>query len=159
MNILSLGGGASISWTSPYLSLLQSEDKSPLGKAISASEASWIGSLLAIGALSGSFFFGWLSEKFGRFRALNFAAVPQIVSAINGYGDARFEKNFRFRFGGSLSSSVQALSGFASVDCLQASPLEALLLWFHCISPRFHKITSEARPVHSSFCLRISACF
>lgn len=49
-NILSLGVGASISWSSPYLSVLQGQD-SPLGAAITPSEASWIGSFLAIGKL------------------------------------------------------------------------------------------------------------
>jgi hypothetical protein len=50
-NILSLGVGASISWSSPYLSVLQVQD-SPLGAAITSSEASWIGSFLAIGSLT-----------------------------------------------------------------------------------------------------------
>lgn len=81
VNILSLGVGASISWTSPYLPILQTE-LSPLGEAITTSQASWIGSLLAVGALLGSFFYGWLSEKLGRHGSLIAAAVPQIVSFI-----------------------------------------------------------------------------
>lgn len=76
-NILSLGVGASISWTSPYLSVLKG-DKSPLDQAITSDDASWIGSLLAIGALTGSFFYGWMSEKIGRFQSLRLAAVPQL---------------------------------------------------------------------------------
>jgi MFS family permease len=79
VNILSLGVGASISWTSPYLPILQSDD-SPLGSAISSTQSSWIGSLLAIGALLGSFLYGYLSEKVGRLKSLLLAAVPQIVS-------------------------------------------------------------------------------
>jgi hypothetical protein len=55
VNILTIGVGASMTWTSPYLPLLQSKDKSPLGQAISANQASWVGSLLAIGALGGSY--------------------------------------------------------------------------------------------------------
>lgn len=76
--MLSLGVGASISWTSHSLSILHGDD-SPFGEPISSSEGSWIGSLLAVGALVGSFFYGWLSEKLGRFWALILAAVPQIV--------------------------------------------------------------------------------
>lgn len=79
-----MGAGGSVSWTSPYLSLLKSND-SPLSSPITASQASWIGSLLAIGALVGSFLFGWMSEKFGRFPSLITAAVPQIVSWLNFY--------------------------------------------------------------------------
>lgn len=71
--------GASVSWTSPYLPLLQSKD-SPIGYPITTSQASWIGSLMAIGALVGAFFYGWLAEKVGRFWALIAAAIPQIVS-------------------------------------------------------------------------------
>lgn len=79
MNILSFGMGASVSWTSPYLSLLQSDD-SPIGEPISTSNASWIGSSLAIGALVGTFFFGWFSERVGRFWAIISAGIPQTVN-------------------------------------------------------------------------------
>lgn len=71
--------GAAVSWTSPYLPLLQSPD-SPIGQAITKSEASWIGSLMAIGALIGAFFFGFFPEKVGRIWSLISAAIPQIVS-------------------------------------------------------------------------------
>lgn len=79
MNILSLSVGASITWTSPYLRTLQDSD-SPLDVPVTKEDASWIGSLLAVGALVGSFFFGWLSEKVGRFWSLIAGAIPQIVS-------------------------------------------------------------------------------
>lgn len=82
VNLLSIGTGASISWTSPYLSSLQSAN-SPIGEVITSSAASWIGSNLAIGALVGSYWFGWLSEKIGRSCSLILAAVPQIVSYLN----------------------------------------------------------------------------
>ena len=79
VNILALGMGAAVSWTSPYLPLLMSKD-SPIGHPINSAQASWIGSLISVGGLIGTFFYGWLSEKVGRFWALILAGIPQIVS-------------------------------------------------------------------------------
>lgn len=73
--------GASIGWASPYLPLLQTEESS-FARPISSSEASWVGSILAIGALCGILIFGWLSEAAGRFWAALMTSVPQIVTEI-----------------------------------------------------------------------------
>lgn len=77
-NIIALGVGASIGWSSPFLPLLQSEN-SPLSEPITSEEASWIGSILALGALVGTLLFGWLSEAVGRFWASILTSIPQIV--------------------------------------------------------------------------------
>lgn len=121
VNILSLGAGASISWTSPYMPLLQSI-QSPFKEPISASQASWIGSLLAIGALIGSFFFGWLSEKFGRFWSLISAAIPQIVSFKK---EPTFSQTTYFSFGGSSSFTAQLRSCSLLDDSQQEFQLAA----------------------------------
>lgn len=79
VNIMALSVGTSIGWASPSLPLLQVED-SPIGKSLTSSEVSWVGSTFALGALFGTLFFGWLSEKIGRFNAIVVTTVPELVS-------------------------------------------------------------------------------
>ncbi|CRL04325.1 CLUMA_CG017420, isoform A [Clunio marinus] len=112
VNILSLCIGASISWTSPYLSTLQSKN-SPFGSPVTSTEASWIGGLLAIGALIGSFFFGWLSEKLGRFWSLMSVAFPQTLWWLS----VIFSPTINFLFLGRF------LAGFSSGGCFVLVPL------------------------------------
>lgn len=78
VNIIALSVGASIGWASPFLPVLQSDD-SPLSESLTIDQASWVGSLLPLGALFGTLVFGWLSEKVGRFWASLLTAVPEIV--------------------------------------------------------------------------------
>jgi MFS family permease len=82
VSILSLSVGSAMVWTSPYLAYLKS-DKSPLTKPITSDEAAILGGLMPIGGLVGSFLYGRLADKIGRFWALYLNAVPQIVSYIS----------------------------------------------------------------------------
>lgn len=60
--------GAMLGWTSPILGRLQEKsDDSPLDKAITDDESSWIGSLVAIGAAGGSFLAGYSAERYFRY--------------------------------------------------------------------------------------------
>lgn len=81
MNILATSVGASIGWISPSISFLQSQETT-LDRTVNADELSWLGGLLPLGALIGTFLFAWLSEKFGRFWILWLTAFPQIVSLL-----------------------------------------------------------------------------
>lgn len=85
MNIIALGVGASIGWASPSLPALQSADDSPFSQPISSNEASWVGSVLALGALCGTLLYGWFSVSVGRFWALLMTSVPQIVRTQKRY--------------------------------------------------------------------------
>lgn len=90
MNIIAIGVGASIGWASPSLPLLQT-DNSILSEPLTPEDASWVGSILALGALCGTLLFGWMSEKLGRFWSTLLTAVPQIVRIrkcenFRGYG-------------------------------------------------------------------------
>ncbi|CAO1407792.1 unnamed protein product [Diamesa hyperborea] len=76
VNIISLAVGASIGWLSPFVSLLQSEN-SPV-EQVSSEQVSWIGGLFCVGALVGTFVYGWLSETIGRFWTSILLAFPQI---------------------------------------------------------------------------------
>lgn len=58
-----LATGAAVGWTSPILPQLE-KNGGPLGSPISSDQSSWIGSLVAIGAICGSFVAGYLGEKY-----------------------------------------------------------------------------------------------
>ncbi|KFB46231.1 AGAP008900-PA-like protein [Anopheles sinensis] len=77
-NLISLSLGTSIGWLSPFLPLLISAD-SPLEHGpVTDVQATWIASLLCIGAIGGTFLFGWLADQIGRKSTLLAAAVPLI---------------------------------------------------------------------------------
>jgi MFS family permease len=64
-NIIALSVGTSIGWTSPFLPKLQSNDEdSPLSSPLTSDEASWVGSIFAVGALCGTVLFGFISGIF-----------------------------------------------------------------------------------------------
>lgn len=46
-------------------------------------EASWMNAQLALGALTGNIFFGYITNSFGRKVPLMIMAVPMIVSSIS----------------------------------------------------------------------------
>lgn len=55
-------------------------DESPLGYQINPPQASLISSLLPLGALFGTLFFGSLSDIVGRYWSLLLVATPQTVN-------------------------------------------------------------------------------
>ena len=71
-----------LGWSSPILPKLQENpaiDDNPLGTPITESEGSWIGSLVPLGAVFGSFAAGYVAEKFGRKMTLLSSVVPFTV--------------------------------------------------------------------------------
>ncbi|CAL1673432.1 unnamed protein product [Lasius platythorax] len=77
-NLCIVATGAMLGWTSPVLPNLE-KDGGPLGSPISGDESSWIGSLVALGAIPGSFTAGYLGERWGRKRTALFAVVPFLI--------------------------------------------------------------------------------
>lgn len=60
-----MAAGAMMGWTSPILPKLQKElEDNPLGRTITPDENSWIASLIAVGAMIGSFLAGYLTERY-----------------------------------------------------------------------------------------------
>ena len=74
--------GVSIGFTSPFLPILQSNE-SPLSQPLTESQANWVGSLFALGALFGTLIFGWLSEAVGRFWSTLLSPLPEIVRFLS----------------------------------------------------------------------------
>lgn len=91
-NLLTLVYGISVGWPSSSLPLLRS-DATPLPSGpLSLFETSCIGSILCIGGASGTLFYGWFSEKFGRKPAIMSAAIPQVVSFLSLLSSTRFSQ-------------------------------------------------------------------
>lgn len=80
VNLLTLIYGISVGWTAPNIILFQSED-SPVGQ-LSTDELSPITSLLCVGGVLGTLFFGWATDKFGRKYLLLFMAIFEIISLV-----------------------------------------------------------------------------
>ncbi|KAK5645051.1 hypothetical protein RI129_006351 [Pyrocoelia pectoralis] len=86
VNLASLCCGMQISWTSPCLPKISEQSQlpnNPLGRIITIEEASWIGSLLAVGGCLGTKVVEWLVDNIGRKKTLLFASIiPFIVAHI-----------------------------------------------------------------------------
>lgn len=80
VNLFIVAFGILEGWSSP-MNVLLMRDESPLpsGK-ISMEEATWITSLLQVGALICNFVFGYISNNFGRKIPLLLISIPMIVS-------------------------------------------------------------------------------
>lgn len=84
VNLASVALGTCLGWTSPVSDQLRSNDTNvnPLDEIPTTSEESWIGSLVALGALIAPFIAGPLAEKFGRKLTLLGSAAFFILSYI-----------------------------------------------------------------------------
>ncbi|KAG7201269.1 hypothetical protein KM043_004048 [Ampulex compressa] len=85
-NLCIVAAGAMMAWTSPVLPMLKLNSTmapdNPLVEPINEDQSSWIGSLVAVGTLFGSFAAGYCGERFGRKRSLLFSAIPFLVGWI-----------------------------------------------------------------------------
>ncbi|GAB0092713.1 hypothetical protein DMENIID0001_077420 [Sergentomyia squamirostris] len=74
--------GITIGWASPSIPLLQSENSPLLSGPITEEQGSWINSIMCVGGLAGTVFFGWMGDYFGRKWSLYLVAFPQIASYL-----------------------------------------------------------------------------
>ncbi|XP_043525601.1 solute carrier family 2, facilitated glucose transporter member 8-like [Frieseomelitta varia] len=82
-NLCCVASGALLGWTSPVLPNLGSTlEDNPLGRKITADENSWIGSLISVGAIIGSFVAGYLAERWGRKMTLLSSVVPFLIGWV-----------------------------------------------------------------------------
>ncbi|CAG0914667.1 unnamed protein product [Notodromas monacha] len=68
--------GMALAWSSPVLPVLEAE------MHLSLDQVSWIGSLIALGALCGGMPAGWMMERYGRRTSLLFISLPFAVGWI-----------------------------------------------------------------------------
>ncbi|XP_031839330.2 facilitated trehalose transporter Tret1 [Nomia melanderi] len=79
-NMASMAAGVMMGWTSPVLpQLMKSVANTPLDKPITADDNTWIGSLVAIGAVIGCFVAGVLADKIGRKYTLLSSTVLYLI--------------------------------------------------------------------------------
>ncbi|XP_002019496.2 facilitated trehalose transporter Tret1 [Drosophila persimilis] len=78
VHIMTLTHGLAVGWLSPSLRLLGSEN-SPLGPPLTIVQASWVGSLIGLGSLSGNIIFGLLLDRIGRKMCMYILAIPNMV--------------------------------------------------------------------------------
>ncbi|EDW63941.1 facilitated trehalose transporter Tret1 [Drosophila virilis] len=74
--LITLCHGIGLGWLSPMLPKLQSELETPLDFVIDVNEASWLGSVISLGGVTGNFFFSFIMNRFGRKVALYGMALP-----------------------------------------------------------------------------------
>lgn len=88
-NLIMLGHGCIIGWFSPALPKLLSTDTPLVTGPLNSQEVSWIGSITNLGAMCGTFTFGFFTAFLGCKRAMLFLALPSVVFWILIYfGDA-----------------------------------------------------------------------
>ncbi|XP_018564814.1 facilitated trehalose transporter Tret1 isoform X2 [Anoplophora glabripennis] len=81
-DLLMLLSGSSFTWSSPVLPKLLNNTTSPFGRSISPDEATWISSLVPLGAAVGPFALAYMADKFGRKITLLFLGVPFLLSHL-----------------------------------------------------------------------------
>ncbi|XP_054266433.1 facilitated trehalose transporter Tret1-like [Macrosteles quadrilineatus] len=76
-NLASTSVGTHYSWSSPTIPKLQASDSWLL---LNDEEASWVGSLTALGTVAGPFLGGWLMDHVGRRRSIILSVVISLVA-------------------------------------------------------------------------------
>lgn len=76
VNLLIFIEGVSISWTSPYIPLLMSEDTPLKSGPMTEEQVSWIAAYSNLGGILSTVFSGWLLNTFGRKTTLILSAIP-----------------------------------------------------------------------------------
>lgn len=81
--IMAVANGVLIVWLTPILPLLKS-DETPLESGpLSLQEVSWLGSIVPVGAMIGSFVGRPLTNRVGCKRMMELLPIPTIVSVKN----------------------------------------------------------------------------
>lgn len=66
-------------WTSPFIPYLQSAETHLTSGPLTYDDVSWIGSVLSIGGIIGTFMFSAISQKFGKRTALFLLIIPHVL--------------------------------------------------------------------------------
>lgn len=75
--------GTALTWSSPEIPLLSNSSSTPFERPLNADEATWVSSLVTLGAAFGSFLFTYLADKMGRKYTLLSAGVPFLVCYLS----------------------------------------------------------------------------
>ncbi|XP_039437012.1 facilitated trehalose transporter Tret1-like isoform X2 [Culex pipiens pallens] len=79
VHLVTVGYGVTVGWTAPIIPLLRSEDTPLPAGPITVEQASWIGSSLCIGGMTGTVLFALIHTYFGKKIGLLLLAVPHLI--------------------------------------------------------------------------------
>ncbi|GAB0086102.1 TRET1 [Sergentomyia squamirostris] len=79
-NIATIVFGITVSWVSPIMPVLFSDENILPSGPISKDQAAWINSVMCLGAFAGNLVFGTLVDRIGRKWSLFFLAIPNAIS-------------------------------------------------------------------------------
>lgn len=97
-NVVCLGQGCGVGWLSPSLPVLLSPN-SPLSSGpVSNDEAGWIGAVLSLGAIFGTFTFGLLANFIGTKVSLLLCVIPTAVILLIENEKARNKESYFYGF-------------------------------------------------------------
>lgn len=71
--------GTALTWSSPEIPFLTNSTTTPFDRPLNTDEATWVSSLVTLGAAFGSFLFTCLADKMGRKYTLLSAGVPFLI--------------------------------------------------------------------------------
>lgn len=74
--------GTALTWSSPELPIISNATTSPFKRNLTSEEATWVSSLVTLGAVAGPFFFTYLADKMGRKYTLLSAGVPFVLCYV-----------------------------------------------------------------------------
>lgn len=83
MNIIAFSQGHAVAWLAPTLLVLQSENSPLVSGPVTVEEASWIGSVVSVGGITGTILFGTLLNVIGRKKSLYLLTIPHTVSRFH----------------------------------------------------------------------------
>lgn len=117
-NLIILSHGCVVGWFSPALPTLLSDDTPLITGPMSNEEISWISSMSSIGALVGTFIFGFMASQIGPKRSMSFLAFPPITYWIL----VRFGNTFYYLLAARFITGW-TLGGIQSVIALYVSEI------------------------------------
>ncbi|XP_053692016.1 facilitated trehalose transporter Tret1-like [Sabethes cyaneus] len=79
VHLVTIGYGVTVGWTAPIIPLLRSSETPLPAGPITVEQASWVGSCLCIGGMTGTILFALIHTYFGKKVGLLLLAVPHLI--------------------------------------------------------------------------------
>ncbi|CAG4973681.1 unnamed protein product [Colias eurytheme] len=128
INIGQIVVGYSVGWSAPIIPKLQNTTDNPLEEPISDLEASWVGSLLYIGAMVGPYVTGILSNLIGRKPCLLIGGFLNIISYILVITTKNITMVYALRIISGLGMGVTTVGNIVYVGEIASTHIRGILL-------------------------------
>ncbi|VVC94595.1 unnamed protein product [Leptidea sinapis] len=120
--------GYSVGWSAPIIPKLQNTTDSPLDEPITDLEASWVGSLLYIGAMVGPYVTGILSNLIGRKPCLLIGGFLNIISYILVVTTKNIAMVYAIRVISGLGMGITTVGNIVYVGEIASTHIRGILL-------------------------------